>query len=399
MRVLFFISLLGHGRGGHVHSLSHISSEIAKIHDVAIISIGSGDNSTISKSPNYIAHFNFNGINILGLKLKINSFLKEYNPDILHFFDARSYSVVSPLYNQEKFKTVVTKCGGPNPKQPRNYPFINPLFPLINNLIVFSMENKTWFENSPLYKNSNIALIPNRVAKIHYTPLDITKPKDSFCFVKIARIGPTYKDSILDAINLIDTLYKDNDKLKLKLFIIGTVEDHKVLEDISSNKYVSDGTVKILTQDKYTKEASKLLYLADAAIATGRGVMEAASMKKPVLTINSKSRVPALLSKNTFKEAFKTNFSERNTFPSLDESENLLNIHRLITDDIFYKEISEYMGLVFDQYFDIKKAKYEYDEFYKSIPNNAVPKLYTIYTLLALHSFFKKSFNQSQHNQ
>lgn len=389
MKILYFIAFASHGRGGHVHSLSHISNEISNIHDTGIVSIGSGNNSTISMNPNYITHIYFNGLNLFKLKKTTKKIIDEYEPDIIHCFDIASYNIIALLYLNSNYKIVLTKCGGPNPTHPYKYPYIH-------NLILFSNENKIWFENNPRYQNSNISLIPNRVNKITTETLDIIKPKNYFSFVKIARIGPTYKQSIIDSIHLIDKIHEKNNNLKIKLYIVGVIEDMKVFEEISLNKHVINGTVTLVTADKYTKEASKMLYLADAAIATGRGVMEAASLGLPVLTIDSEQAIPILLTKDTFKDAFKTNFSGRNIFHNT--SDNLADIEKLILDETYYQDISNYMKLMFEKHFDIKKASDRYNMFYHSCTNNLKFPLYhlnTLHALKSLYSFFKHSLKKN----
>lgn len=390
MRILFFISLLGHGRGGHVHSLYHISNEISYKHNVGIVSIGPGDNSTISKHPQYIEHLNFNGFDLLDLRNRISNITNQFRPDIFHFFDTNSYNIVTLIFSRKKLKTVVNKCGGPNPRR----------YPYVNNLVLFSMENKIWFENNKHFKNTNITLIPNRVTQITPIYSGVDKPKGYFSFVKIARIGAAYKDSILDSINLIDTLYKKNHSLKIKLFVIGVIEDQKILEDILDNDNVKNGTVIFLTEDKYTRVASRMLYLADAVIATGRGVMEAASLALPVLTIDSNSNTPVLLTDNTFNDAFKTNFSARNTFPDLEPSDNLGSIEKLITDDIFYKKNSAYIKDIFDEYFNVKKASFNYEEIYKKVEAHKYPflSLNIIYTFRSIYHFYRNSSKKIDKN-
>ncbi|MCC3308768.1 glycosyltransferase [Psychrobacter sanguinis] len=388
MKILFFISVLKHGNGGHLYSLLHISNIISKKHDVGVISIGPGDSRNICNNPHHIVHIDFNGLNLLKLKSTIDKTIKDFQPDIFHYFDVASYNVIAPLYPRWATKTVLNKCGGPNPKKENE-------FPHVHNLVLFSLENQIWFESNSNYRNTVTTLIPNRVAKINTDDksTDINKPQDAFTFVKIARIGQTYKSSILDSINLLDILYKRNSKLRIKLFIIGVVEDNEVLEDIILNEHVKNGNVVILTEDKYTYNASKMLFLADATISTGRGVMEAASLGLPVLTINSQSHIPVLLTQDTFEQAFKTNFSGRNIFPSLDNNENLSNIENLITNSRFYENISAYMNIVFDKYFNIEKALDKYENLYNSICNDNKKKFQfsPMRTILTLRTFYKKS--------
>lgn len=383
MNILFFISVHGHGRGGHFNSLHHIVNKLSVEHQVGIVSIGPGHSSIIANNSNFLAHVDFNGINLLQVKSKSDEIVKQFNPEIIHCFDVGCYNIVRLLYSTKKMKVALNKCGGPNPKN----------FPYVKNLVLFSVENKRWFEKDKRYYDANIALIPNRVAKIQTTTLDVLKPEGYFSFVRIARIGKTYKKSILDSIELIDTLYESNKKLKLKLFIIGVVECPETLSEILNNKYVNDGTVRILTEDKYTIGASKMLYLADAVIGTGRGIMEAASLGLPSLTVNSLSNTPTLITKDTFDDAFKTNFSERNVFPGLTKDKNLKEIETLVSDEEFYQKSSLYTRMMFEQYFDINQAENKYTEFYESVATSKKRALLpdAILILNTIYSFFNSS--------
>lgn len=383
MNVMFFISVHGHGRGGHFNSLHHISNELAVDHQVNIVSIGPGFSPIVSENKNFRTHLYFNGLNIIGFKRQCNALVKQYNPQIIHCFDVGAYNILRLLYSTKKIKIALNLCGGPNPNK----------FPYVKNLVLFSVENKKWFESSDRYKDSNIALIPNRVSTIQTKILDVIKDDEVFTFVRIARIGKTYEKSIFDSIALIDTLYKRNSNLKLKLFIIGVVECHETLANILKNQYVKNGMVEILTDDKYTNNASKMLYLADAVIGTGRGIMEAASIGLPLLTVNSLSNMPVLITKETFEDAFKTNFSERNIYKNLLEEKNISLIEKLVSDATYYQELSIYTRAIFEQYFDIDNAANKYVNFYKATVTDSKRDLFqdSILILKTLYSFFKSS--------
>jgi glycosyltransferase involved in cell wall biosynthesis len=120
----------------------------------------------------------------------------------------------------------------------------------------------------------------------------------------------------------------------------------------------------ILTESKFTNEASKMLYLADAVIGTGRGLMEAASLGKPLLAIDKNGEIPVLLNKINFDDAFKTNFSERNVFPKLDNSNNIKSITQIINDTLSYNENSSFVLQSFEKYFSLEKAKEAYPSAY-----------------------------------
>ncbi len=358
MKILFLISVMGHGRGGHAHSLDHISRQLIKSVDAKIIAIGPGDSPILRKNPIFAGHFHFTGLNIFKLQKKLKQFINQYQPDVLHFFDAVAYNIVRILINTEKYKIIVNKCGGPNPKH----------YPYVKNLVLFSQENLAWFQKQSKYIKTNIHLIPNRVKTLtaDKTFQPINKCSDQFVFMRICRIGAGYKKSIMDSINLIEIL-KTSKISNVKLYVIGVVEDIDFYRSLESHPLVKDNLVVVLSDSVYTIDASKMLYLADAVIGTGRGLMEAASLGIPLLVINSAGEMPVLLTRDNFYDAFKTNFSERNIFEKFSNEVNLQNITSLIKDKIFYKDNSRFSKEMFDTYFNIEKA----EEAYKKVYENA----------------------------
>lgn len=355
MKIFYFISIHSHGRGGHAHSLNHISRKIGEKHDVKIISFGPGKSDIIESNPHFLRHIDFNGLNFLKLQKIIKQEIRKFNPDIYHCFDEGSYNIVRLIVSSTKNILVLNKCGGPNPTY----------FPNVKNLILFSLENQEWFKNQNKHKKTDIHLIPNRVKPLQlnsdFKPIE--KNPGDFIFMRICRIGHTYKKSIQDSINLISKLLESNMK-NVKLYLIGVVQDADVFEEFKKHEFIKSGHLTILTESKYTNEASKMLYLADAVIGTGRGLMEAASLGKPLLAINKNGEIPVLLNELNFDDAFKTNFSERNVFPKLDNNNNIKSITQIINDKLSYNENSSFVLQSFDKYFSLEKAKEEYSIVY-----------------------------------
>lgn len=351
MKILYFISVHGHGRGGHFHSLNHISKKIGEEHDVEIISFGPGKSGIIESNPHFHKHINFKGYDFLKLRKAIKNESRVFNPDIYHCFDEGSYNIVRIIIPSNKNILVLNKCGGPNPKH----------FPHVKNLILFSVENHEWFKNQNKFKNTNIHLIPNRVEPLqpNLDSQPIKKNPVDFIFMRICRIGHTYKKSIQDSFNLISKLLEANLK-NVKLFLVGVVEDADIFEEFKNHELVKSGNVTILSDSKFTNEASKMLYLADAVIGTGRGLMEAASLGKPLLAINKNGEIPVLLNEENFDDAFKTNFSERNIFPRLKDNDNIKSISQIINNKFSYNENSSFVLQSFDKYFSLEKVKEEY---------------------------------------
>ncbi len=356
MKILFFISVHGHGRGGHFHSLNHISMKIGEEHDVKIISFGPGKSDIIESNPHFLRHINFKGLDFFKLRKIIKQETRIFNPDIFHCFDVGSYNIIRLIIPSNKNILVLNKCGGPNPIH----------FPYVKNLILFSIENYEWFKKQSKFKSTNVRLIPNRVKSLQLNTdfVPIEKNPEEFVFMRICRIGHMYKKSIQDSINLISKLLEAN-LINIKFYLIGVVQDPDVFEELKNHELVKSGHMIILTESLFTNEASKMLYLADAVIGTGRGLMEAASLGKPLLAINKNGGIPILLNEMNFNDAFKTNFSERNVFPKLNDDENIKSIAQIIYDKESYLANSFFVTQSFEKYFSLEKAKEEYSVAYK----------------------------------
>lgn len=354
MRVLIFISVFGHGKGGHFHSLDHISREIRKNNEVKIITIGPGESEIIKNNPNFLNHIFFNGINLLRVRKTILETINNFKPEYIHFFDSQCYNILRLLFNSHDKKIILNKCGGPNVKH----------YPYVNNLVLFSIENKEWFTNKKKYSNTKIHLIPNRTKRIFLNKSfqPITKDLETINFVRICRIGKEYQKSIEDSLNLINYLaYRG---YNTKLYIIGTIEDESIYNLIKSKYNNIKNYFEFLTDPLYTNKASRMLYLADVVIGTGRGLMEASSLGKPILGINCEDKYPLLINEFNFNDVFRSNFSERNKVLNFCQSENLRNIEMLCKDKCFYERQSQFSLSIFDKYFNIEKASKAYELVY-----------------------------------
>lgn len=387
MKILFIISILGHGRGGHAHSLNHISRKLAENNTVTIISIGPGFSKVISENPHFNKHIFFNGYNLRSLYLGLSYIIKKYNPDIFHCFDDDSYNILRVFADSRKYKIINTKCGGSNP---HNYPHVN-------NLILFSQENLDWFEKNPKFFLTKKCLIPNRVRSLS-TSSDcqpITKDMNSFTFLRICRIGLAYKKSIYDSINLIAYLHSQG-LLFSKLILVGVIEDMSIFNEIQQHPLAQSKHIIVITDSKYTTEASKLTYLADAVIGTGRGFMEAASLGKPLLAINSRDQYPTLIKTDNFLEAFRTNFSDRTIFRDDNTQKNLHSICLMIKDVKFYMELSDFSKKIFDKYFNIDNSLKQYSQFYiNSVFGKRMILIDLPLILRSLFRFYKNRNNRS----
>ncbi|MEX0996003.1 MAG: glycosyltransferase family 4 protein [Flavobacteriaceae bacterium] len=381
MKVLYIITVRGHGSGGHFHSLNHISQAMGEEIDVGICAYGTGKSEVLENNPHFKKHIHFKGFNFLTLIFQLKNLLKEFQPDLIHCFDTTAYNIFTLFFSQNKYSIFLNKCGGPNPES----------FPVVKNLILFSEENKNWFKKRPEFKDINIAVIPNRVNP-KVLNFDFKKPvkkENAFCFVRIARIGSAYKKSIEDSIRLVGHLKEKG--LNVHLYIIGAIQDNKIAEELKGKIYGLP--ITMLNQKQYTAKASDMLYLADAVIATGRGIMEGTSLGKPILTPASNSVYPVLVSSSNFDSFFKTNFSERNIASQESLKENMSRITSMLENQYEYEKLALFSKNSFDKNFSTETGIPQYLKFYR-INSNSKKIKFNLFTnlefkLKAIYSFLK----------
>ena len=137
-----------------------------------------------------------------------------------------------------------------------------------------------------------------------------------------------------------------------------------------------DGNIFVITGNKYTIDASKLINVADVVIGTGRGFMEGASQKKVMLCPSDKSDYPILATPENIFDLFSTNFSVRS---SCEDTSNSLDILKMVLENEELKnQLQEYMCNFSKQYFDIDTIKYNLKEIYSRLAYD--PSLYLLDT-------------------
>lgn len=366
MKVLYLISVRGHGSGGHAHSLNHIVKALSNHIETKIVTIGKGRSRILENNNSFLAHINISNFGVYRFRKEINKIIKEFKPDILHCFDFNVYNLLKIGIYPKYARIVVNKCGGPNPID----------FPFVSYLVLFSEENKQWFEAQKKFKKTSIYLIPNRVNKqelISNKETNVTKDVNKFTFVRISRIGTFYQKSLEDSIRLVSQLVESG-RSHVFLYIIGVVENIDILSKLKEK--CSNLPIIFLTDDIYTQKASDMLYLADAVIATGRGIMEATALGKPILTPAINSDIPILVTRENFFNFFATNFSQRNC--EKDQNVNMNNIFSLIDDNLEYNKLAKFSYRMFLEHFDVDGGIEKYLQVYKNILNSK-NRIYSVF--------------------
>lgn len=381
MIIVYFVTTVGHGKGGHFHSLNTIANAVGLSEDVYVINIGFKPSNVLDQTNYKYAFVGFNGYNFLSTYFNIKKLIKQLEPDAIHAFDVQSFAFSRLFSKGRKQASFLNKCGGPNPKK---------YFPIANQLMLFSQENQAYFESNIRYKHTDLALIPNRVKPVQLDTSRIESfykiyGKAEISLLRIARIGKHYHRSINQAINLLDWLKSKG--LNIRLIVIGTIQSktiyNSILDEIKSKDLEDD--VIIDTSDVFTHNASELLDIGDVIIGTGRNFMEASSLNKMLLVPYKDSDYPLLVTYANFNAIFSTNFSPRTQVEYFNEESNLDAIYNQLKTD---NRIETRPW--FDSYFNVQKGAEVYKSLYvnQDVPKNSnlidtfVNILYSIKTFL-----------------
>lgn len=360
MKILFIISTIGNkqGRGGHYYSLKTTFEEVNKQFDCIIINVGRRKSPVIDSINGKIFNITYKHFNPVKIFFQIKKIFDMEKPDVIHSFDVNALFFARLFGFVYKTPRVHTKCGGPNP--PRFYPYVK-------NFIFYSQENYDFFKKSKKFSESNLYLIPNRIAIIEQDFKRINEIKllikpESKVFLRIARLSSYYQDSIFQSINLIKLL--NQEKISSQLIIIGTNQDDQLYKELSQKK---DDNVIILTDDYFTLNASELIDISDFVIGTGRSFMEAASRGKVLLAPLQRSDIPLLITKINFREVMSKNFSERTSISNYNKNENLNEIINAIQLNEKYDELSFFIKAMSSEYFEIQNTAVLFKKIYSTV--------------------------------
>ncbi|MEZ8370507.1 glycosyltransferase [Vibrio splendidus] len=302
MNIVYVIFNIKFGKGGHFHSLLETASKVKEKETITVISLGKYRSPVLDKLGDDYHHIETNSI--ITMMLQLQKMIKKLQPNVINSFDAQSYFFVRLLSNFLKIPAVLTRCGGPNPK---NY------YPFCKDMILFSEENRIHFSNVNKFSLSNLHVVPNRVPSTSYNQdynsIKFIKSKlrpDALILLRIARISLAYEKSISQSINLVNKLAGKG--IDAQLVLVGVIENENVFSKL---KQRSNDNVLFFTQNELTLNSSKLIDVADVVIGTGRSFMEGALLNKVMMVPSSNIDVPDLVDISNVFSAFEVNFSQR----------------------------------------------------------------------------------------
>src|SRR5690606_25903374 len=100
----------------------------------------------------------------------------------------------------------------------------------------------------------------------------------SIIFLRVGRIGAYYRKSGIQLIRLVADLRRQG--LDCVAVFVGTVEDRETLDRV---RRLGGNFTYIFSDEEVTRDAKRVVQVADVVLGTGRSFMEAASLGKILL--------------------------------------------------------------------------------------------------------------------
>jgi len=359
MNVLYTLSTLGKGVGGHYFSYKTIVEAMQDNVTPVLVNLQLRDSCVFESIECEKYKINIKTINLPKIIMELIDICKKHKINCIHTFDIVSYFFIRAATSFYKLPVIVTVCGGENPKS---------YFPKLNHLTLFSEENFDYFlKNKKKYGIKSISFIPNRVSSFSTDQQKIEELKNKYNLIyqrtilRISRINHYYESSLLQSIELVKEINKQNHQFKL--LIVGEVIDNDLYKKLL---LVGKNYVHIEKDKRFYNNAKELIGIGMLNISTGRSVMESFSKNIITLTPLKNKKYPVLLDQDTFEKCFYTNFSERNRV-DLDDNEILNKTLKIIENDLTKKSLYKFYNEKFKKYFDIESAKDEYLELYVNL--------------------------------
>lgn len=390
-KILYGISNFGGDMGGHLRSLKAILQEMmqynqAVIH-VVLFSLKPVKEGTYSFPCEkfHIISSPEKGLNgVVQTRRATKQLLQNENFDLIHCFDSNAYFFLRPLSNAGKIPMLLTKCGGP--------PAPKWKYPACKDITLFSVEDEVNFSRQSRFRKTTLHLIPNRVKPPVQDEALIQalkqKHNGGFNFLRISRFTKLHEHSLMQSIELIR--YLEAHGIRMRLLILGGIEDREVYDRVQ--QAIGAGNLVVLeTEERFCKDASKIIDVAEFVIGSGRGLMEAAALGKVLLAPNKNLRLPVLVEENSFPQLFHHNFSGRTTF---NDTYAALNEQHLLelSNGAGKEKFSKFSSDMFARHFDIKNGIPRYLALYEATPykkqNDLIGNL--AQTLVISRHFIKK---------
>lgn len=382
LKIAFIISSFSHGKGGHYYSLRITAESLRCAIDPIIICTGTTPSPVIDGAACQVYNVLEKSLDPGRTVKRIRRILRDEQPDVIHAFDMASLFFARLVAQRERLPLLATKTAGPDPIK---------FWPQVPNMVLYSEENRRWFEAHPAFSTTHFFMMPARAMPVQADEQRIAAlraklpNRDGLCLMRIARINERYKQGFLQAIRLTETLNLQD--IPATLVLVGAVENPQVLEELQQH---AGPQVIFMTGETDTLNAAALLPVADIVIGNGRSIMEAASLGKVLMTPAPGQELPLLIDAQNFTHCFDHNFELRSSSGMTGVSNE--TVPKLGNPD-WRRTYATYSHSLFTDHFDIRAKTDEYLRIYTSLSykKNRHPLNLLQHFIIVLKMFLTKS--------
>ena len=363
MRLLFLISSFwgaNTGIGGHYYSFMTTADALAAAgHEVVPVLVGN-QRSPLLDGWGRCCEFVPFALHQPGRTMaRLKEIANELEADCIHGFDADAAFFARFVARDRGIAHAFTICGGPPRRPALRY----------RNVVVFSEELRRYHEafgREPL----NLKLIANRVEPFDCSPERIAAARGhlregALTILRICRIGDFHRRSAEQTLRLAQFLRAEG--VDAQALIVGEVSEPQVLGEL---KRMGGDTDVILTDPAMARNAKALIDIADFVVGAGRSYMEGASRGKVMFCANAQYELPALVTPETFADAFSHNFSARVQLP-ISQEELAAAIVRAAQDEPYAATLRGFHKRTFEEEFSVAAVPRRYEAFYDELVPDA----------------------------
>jgi len=358
MKVLYLISSLGHGQGGHLYSLRDLVKSLDRHRMEPVIAV-MGDGVPTRVLDNLACRKYFflmrRADEMSSVLDRLVEVARAERPDVIHSCSNTALFCAMHLSRIFRLPFLHTQPHGLKPDH----------FPRIPALIAYSEEGASYFADDPRYRDMEIICAPNRVAAIvpdrersERLKRELNFPH-GLVFLRIARICEMYRESFLKSITLVQKLNEEG--IAANLLIVGVNEQPWICEELRRHE---NERMRLVTDDAFTHDADDLMDIADVVIGAGSSFMAAASLGKLLLTTPSFARLPVLVDEGNFDRLLSINFrstSPRLAGPSHDEHERYAALKKVLGSASARDAYRKFSLDCFRRHFDVRSFMPRYE--------------------------------------
>ncbi len=366
--------------GGHVRSLAETACALAKKHNVFVVEQGNFFPSLVKKTIEdagaSFVHIPMSFASAYTTPVCLRDFFRFANIDLVSCMG--QHSDIFPylaLESSNDTPFIVTKCGG----------FNSPHYAHATNLVVYSRENLRYYRDAGV---PNVAYYPNRAARVITDAAGVAHIKKqcpNSILMRICRIDGTYDYTVLQGARLARELARTTD---LHYVVIGKANTAARLQQLRQATLDIYPHTLFFNEPQFTANAAELLDAATFVLGTGRGFMEAASVRKLMFCPVQGSALPMFVDQKSYDDAFESNFSGRMGFSNCEIHSSLLRCTSIVGTAGAREQYGEWIESKFRNDFcsDILPGAYEQLR-ESALPVKRMPTKTTIYRIYKAYKY------------